>query len=133
MMVKKDIQKLSRDEADKFFIYKFEILAEEKEKMGYVKFAKMCRENVERIRNKKDLIEFEEVSKITRGEIKKHIGISKRYPGWFDELAVEKEKNGYTELACIFRKRAEKVRDCSKFFWVWDKSFNESIEDWLKI
>ena len=129
MIIKEDIKKLSEKEADKYFICKFDELANEKEKMGFFKFAKMCRENVERIRNKKDLIEFEEVSKVSKGETKKHIGISGRYAGWFNELADEKEKRGNAEFAKIFRKRAEKVRDCNKFFWVWDKKSNEQLEN----
>ncbi len=129
MKIKEDIKKLSEKEADKYFIYKFDELANEKEKMGFIKFAKMCRENVERIRNNKDLIEFEEVSKVSKGEIKKHIGVSRRYAGWFDELADEKEKKGNAEFADIFRKRADRVRECSKFFWVWDKKYNELLED----
>jgi hypothetical protein len=129
MSIKEDIKKLSEEEADKFFIFKFDELAKEKEKMGFIKFAKMCRENVQRIRNKRDLIEFEEISKVNKGERKKHLGISGRYAGWFDELADEKGKKGNDEFASIFRKRAEKVRDCSKFLWVWDKRYNELLED----
>ena len=56
MRSKEDIKKLSEKEADNYFIYKFDELANEKEKMGFTKFAKMCRENAGRIRNKKDLI-----------------------------------------------------------------------------
>jgi len=129
MRTKEDIKKLSEKEADNYFIYKFDELANEKEKMGFINFAKMCRENAGRIKNKKDLIEFEEASKVSKGEIKKHIGISRRYSGWFNELADAKEKNGNVEFAKIFRKRAEKVKDDSKFFWVWDKTFNESLEE----
>jgi hypothetical protein len=128
MKSKESITTLSEKEADKYFIFKFEELANEKEKMGFVKFAKMCRENIDRIRHNKDLIEFEEISKFTKGEIKNHIGISRRYMGWFEELANEKEKKGDAELASIFHKRAERARACSKFFWVWDKKFNEMIE-----
>jgi hypothetical protein len=129
MSIKEDIKKLSEEEADKYFICKFNKLADEKEKMGFTEFAKMCRENVERIRNNKDLIEFEEISKFNKGERKKHIGISGRYAGWFDELADEKEKKGNAEFAKIFHKRAERLRNCSKFFWVWDKKYNELLED----
>ena len=129
MSIKEDIKKLSEEEADKYFICKFDELADEKEKMGFKEFAKMCRENVERIRDNKDLIEFEEISKFSKGEIKKHIGISGRYAGWFDELADEKGKKGNAEFANIFHKRAERLRYCSKFFWVWDKKYNELLED----
>jgi hypothetical protein len=129
MSIKKDIKKLAEKEADKYFICKFNELADEKEKIGFIEFAKMCRENVARIRNNKDLIEFEEISKVSKGERKKHLGISGRYAGWFDELADEKGKKGNAEFANIFHKRAERLRDCSKFFWVWDKKYNELIED----
>ena len=47
----------------------------------------------------------------------------------FDELADEKGKKGNAEFANIFHKRAERLRDCSKFFWVWDKKYNELLED----
>lgn len=129
MLIKKDIKKLSEKEADNYFICKFDELANEKEKIGFTKFAKMCRENIERIRNNRDLIEFEEVSKVGKGEIKKHLGISGRYAGWFDELAAEKVKKGNVEFAEIFHQRAERIRDCSKFLWVWDKKHNELLED----
>jgi hypothetical protein len=129
MSIKEDIKKLAEKEADKYFICKFNELADEKEKIGFIEFAKMCRENVARIRNNKDLIEFEEISKVSKGERKKHLGISGRYAGWFDELADEKGKKGNAEFANIFHKRAERLRDCSKFFWVWDKKYNELIED----
>jgi len=129
MSIEEDIKKLAEEEADKYFICKFNKLADEKEKKGFIKFAKMCRENVERIRNNKDLIEFEEINKFSTEGRKKNLGISKRYAGWLDELADEKEKKGSTEFANIFHKRAERLRNCSKFFWVWDKKDNELLED----
>ena len=129
MIIEKNLKKLSEKEADKYFIFKFDELAREKEKIGFTKFAKLCRENIERIRNHRDLIEFEEVSKIAKGEVKKHLGISGRYAGWFDELAAEKGKKGNFEFAKIFYKRAERIRDCSKFLWVWDKKYNELLEN----
>jgi hypothetical protein len=129
MSIKKDIKKLSEEEADKYFICKFNELADEKEKLGFTKFAKMCRENIERIRNNKDLIEFEEISQVSKGERKKHVGISGRYAGWFDELADKKGKRGNVEFEKIFQKRAERLRDYSKFLWVWDKGYNELLED----
>lgn len=130
MDTKKDIKKLLENEADNYFIYKFDELANEKEKMGFTNFARMCRENIERIKANKDLIEFDEVSKINKGEIKKHVGISRRYSVWLDELADEKEKKGNIEYANIFRKRAARVRECSRFFWVWDKKYNELEDKW---